>query len=197
MVKEVLYAENFGKVLLETIKLVVNPDYYDKGFRSALLEIAITACRQFHKNASSELGDDRITLMNIDHQTPRLLLMPLLEEIVKEHLRFTYAFSIGKYVSLGFFYGGKSLYGKPGEEGVIQAGLSYVDVEALLQNNNHTSFLALPEYWKVYHEMEKRGQNFALRSLQHDRYVELLDTLILEGRMIKSGSRPIQEVHNT
>jgi hypothetical protein len=42
--------------------------------------------------------------------------------------------------------------------------------------------------------MERRGDVSALQSLQHDRYVELLDTSISESRTIKNGSNPPEVV---
>ncbi|KAE8440548.1 hypothetical protein EG329_007254 [Mollisiaceae sp. DMI_Dod_QoI] len=194
VIKEVVCAKRFARIRSETILFIVNYKFHDKGFKNAVVEIVAAACRRFHGDSSVTVGGDRITLQGIESQTPRLLLMPLIEDVVKEHIRFTYASCIDRYVSLGFFCGGRTLYGKPGDESRVQTGLSYLDVEALLQNNKHISLLTLPEYWQVYHEMERHGNLLALRSLQHDRYVELLDTIISNTRKIKNGSNAIVEI---
>jgi len=194
VVKEVVYAENFGRIQSETILLVTNPTFHDKGFKKALRETVAAACRQFHGEGSVVAEKDIIILQDIESQTPRLLLMPLIQTIVKEHMRFTYASSIDRYVSLGFFGGSQELYGSPGDENFVKTGLSFLDVKALLKDNKHTSFLTLPEYWRVYHEMERNDNISALQSLQHDRYVELLDTLISQSKTIGNGSNSPEHV---
>lgn len=79
VVKEVVYAENFGRIRSETILLVTNPTFYDKGFKKALRETVAAACRRFHGEGSVVVEKDSITLQDIESQTPRLLLMPLIE----------------------------------------------------------------------------------------------------------------------
>lgn len=194
VVKEVTYSGGFEKVVLETILLVCNPAYHDKVFRDALSTVVTIACQRFHSVAAVTTSDGKIVIKDVLYQTPRLLLMPLLEGLVQEHLRFSFASSINKYVALGFYSGSHKVYGQPGGDAYVCTGLSYKDVKKLLQSSNQTTFLSLGDFWKVYSEMAVRGNRIAIHSLQHDQYVELLDTLILDGQTIKSGPNATVDV---
>lgn len=105
--------------------------------------------------------------------------MPLIEQIVREHLKFAYVTSIDRYIALGTYSGTESQYGNPGDVETVQGGLSYRDFENLLQSTN-TSFLSLAQYWYVDKKMTDSRNTLPLRSLQHGRYVELLNTTILD-----------------
>lgn len=122
MVKEVIYSSHFEKVQLETISLVCNPAYHDKGFKHALLTVVSRVCQQFHGSKAVIATHDREVIKNVLYQTPRLPLMPLLEDLVQEHLRLTFASSIGKFVAMGFYSGSDAGYGQPGEDTYIHTG---------------------------------------------------------------------------
>ncbi|KUJ24631.1 DHH phosphoesterase [Mollisia scopiformis] len=174
VVKEVVYAEDFSGVCLENISLVINPVFHDKGFKNALQKIVTVACQHFHGKECLFVEGDSITLKDIESQTPRLLLMPLIETIVNEHMRFRYAASINRYISLGFYSGSQEHYGSPGDEAIVKSGLSFFD--------------------KVYREMETGCDSSALKSLQHDRYVKLLDTFISGSNLVTHGTNAPQKV---
>jgi len=140
VVKEVVYAKDFTGLVSEKIILVLNPNFHDKGFKDALIHVVEAACKAFHGNDCVTTSNVKIILRGIQSQTPRLLLMPLIEEIVKEYFRFVYAFRIDKYISLGFLSEGHGLYGSPGEENVVHTGISYVDAKLMLQRSKKYLF---------------------------------------------------------
>ena len=114
--------------------------------------------------------------------------MPLIEDIVSEHLRFAYSPVIKKFVSMGFYSGQSSVYGPPGTEHNVCAGLSYLNVERLLFRSMQTSMLTLPAYWKVYQHFESCGLTYAMDSLRHPQFVELLDTIIFDNQRLIHAS---------
>lgn len=193
VVKEIVYSQDFSSIISKTIALVTNPSFHDKSFKACLLKTVATACRIFHGQAP-EIEGDLITMKNNPKQTPRLLLMPLIGSIVKEHMKFRYSCTIGRYISMRFYSGGNEPYGQPGEECIVKTGLSFLEVKALLKDKHKTSFLTLPEFWKVYHEMQARKDISALKSLESNHYIELLDTLIKNPNTLIHGSSPPQEL---
>ncbi|PVH71977.1 hypothetical protein DL98DRAFT_612654 [Cadophora sp. DSE1049] len=175
VIKEVVYAERFAKIRSETILFIVNSKFHDKGFKNAVIEIVAAACRRFHGDSSVTVGRDRITLQGIESQTPRLLLMPLIEDI---------AFLVEAGLSMGTRV----------MRVTFRLDYPISMSKPCYRKNKYISFLTLPEYWQLYHEMERHGDLLALRSLQHDRYVELLDTIISDTRRIKNDSNAIVEI---
>ena len=188
IVKEVLYRDDFVAVSAETISIVINPNYHDKGFKRSDLDITAMACRQFHGPEAVCLFDGGILVAEAKYQTPRLVLMPLIEDIVCEHLRFAYSPAIDKFVPMGFYSGQTSVYGLSGDERQVCAGLSYLTVFQLLLGSARTCILTLLEYWKVYQDFEALGLTYAVDSLRHPQFVELLDTIIPVNQLLVHGS---------
>ncbi|KAK6502687.1 hypothetical protein TWF506_003265 [Arthrobotrys conoides] len=178
IVKEIVYDPRFSTAERETFQLVFNDSFHDKGFRAAVRNVIKHACRAFHKVALLEPDNDTIVIMQPLTQMPRLLLMPLLEEIVKEHLRFTFSHKLNRYIACGFFSGKTVKYGEAGETENVHCQLSYIKVKDLLQSSNNTSFMSLPMYWKAYHEFKALRDRHSLASLRSKTYVEVLDTYI-------------------
>lgn len=181
IVKQVIYESNhhqFGTTLNEIISLYFNDNFYDKGFRSAVRKIVTTACQVFHGTAHVKEHGSSIIMTGVPSQTPRLLMMPLLEDLVREHRKFFYSPSIDKYVSCGFFSAAQGAYGLPSDNLHPTTCLSFDDVKSLLANQSNTSFLSLRQYWKVYHERDALRDTESLRSLRDKQFVELLDTVI-------------------
>ncbi|OAG41893.1 hypothetical protein AYO21_03896 [Fonsecaea monophora] len=188
IVKEVLYRDGFVAVKSETILIVSNPEYHDKGFTRSVLDVVALACRQFHGTEAVSLFDKGVLVAEAKYQTPRLLLMPLIEDIVTEHLRFAYSPALDKFMSIGFYSGQAKTYSIPGEDQIVFAGLSYTNVAQFLSDSVRMSILTLPEYWKVYQDFEARGLTYAITSLQCPRFVEVLDTLILDSHRLVHGA---------
>jgi inorganic pyrophosphatase/exopolyphosphatase len=191
-VKQVVYSKNFKEIVVEEITFAINPQFHDKGFKRVIFQVVCTACQRFHSNAQVFINEDTICVQRPKHQTPRLLLMPLIEQVVQEHLRFAYAPSLSLYVAMGFYNGGTTIYGEPGDEKFVRAELSYQDAKALLRSSS-VRMLDLAEYWIAYKEFVQRGHAYAVRSLENKQYVELLDTEFLNGRAIRSGLSPVEE----
>jgi hypothetical protein len=186
--KEVLYHKDFVAARAETILIVVNPNYHDKGFKAAFMDVIAKAWRQLHGPNAVRLVEEGVLVTGTNYQTPRLLLMPLVEDIVQEHLRFAYAPAINKFLSMGFYSGQSSAYGLLGDERHVCSGLSYLQVSRLLCGSARTSMLTLPEYWRVYQDFERLGLTYAVDSLRHPQYVELLDTVIPSSHRLIHGS---------
>lgn len=182
IVKQVICNNNnhdqFGTNLDETISLYFNENFYDKGFRSAVKKIVTTACEVFHSAGHVEAHGSSVIITDVPSQTPRLLLMPLLEDLVREHLKFFYSPAINKYVSCGFFSATQGAYGLPSDKLYPTTCISFDEVKRLLANQSNTSFLSLRQYWKVYHERTAMRDTESLRSLRDKQFVELLDTVI-------------------
>lgn len=193
VVKNIIYSEDFTSVVSETIVLATNPNFHDKGFNRNLIRAVAAACKAF-QHRDPEVKGDRVILRNNPMQVPRLLLMPLIETIVKEHMRFRYSDIIDRYVSMGFYNDTNEIYGESGEEEITRSGISYLDVKTLLEDKSSTSFLTLPDFWKVYHEMQDRNDILALNSLQDSRHIEILDTFIPSPNTIIHGSSPAQKI---
>ncbi|ORY09811.1 hypothetical protein BCR34DRAFT_540285 [Clohesyomyces aquaticus] len=192
VVKEIIYAQDFENVTSESLYLVFNSTYHDKGFRHTVREVVCAAYRRFHGKDVVSVSPDCIKVMHTPHQTPRLLLLPLIEQIVQEHLRFVFAACINKYISMGFYGGSNAVHGIPGDESTVKADLSFYEAKRILSSTKSTTMLTLAEFWMVYSEMDHRGYRFALKSLQDECYVELLDTEILDCRIIRT-SEGLQE----
>ena len=138
VVKETWYDIDFSMVITETILLVFNKRYYDKGFRRCVRATVRHACEIFHGADKVSSTDDVVTIKNVRNQTPRLLLMPLIEEIVNEHLRFVYSKALDRYVSCGFFTKSTDMSGDS-EEVPVCSQISFQEVKALLAGSSNTS----------------------------------------------------------
>jgi hypothetical protein len=194
VVKEIAYSGKFEIIRTEKIWFIFNSDFHDKGFRNAVSQTVYDACNRFHKHRWISKKAGMIEIGQPMHQTPRLLLQPLIEILVEEHLKFVYATSIGRYLAMGFYSGIEAVYGIPGEDMHICTSVSYNEVKAILENSE-VSMLSLPEYWAVYHELHHRGHTYALRSLADANYVELLATEIEDCQTIRSGSESTSVSH--
>ncbi|KAK6330807.1 hypothetical protein TWF718_003006 [Orbilia javanica] len=188
IVKEVVYNEKFSTVERETFHLVFNDSFYDKGFRAAVRNVIKCACRAFHEVTPLEPDINTIVIMHSLTQMPRLLIMPVIEEIVKEHLRFSFSHKLNRYVSCGFFSGKTSKYGEVGESEHVRCQLSYQKVKDLLQGSNNTSFMSLPMFWKAYHEFEALGDRHSLGSLRSKTFIEILDTYLTHLPSYEEGA---------
>jgi len=150
------------------------------------------SCQAFHGNEFVSSSESTVTIRGAQSQTPRLLLIPLIEKLVNEHLRFAYSKTIARYLSCGFFGGSGSMYSCSGESqsAVVKSNVSFEDTKVLLRASKNTSFLSLPEYWRVYAEF--KGPNSAIMtSLADKTFVELLDTTITNESKIKNGNDPV------
>ncbi|GAP92259.1 hypothetical protein SAMD00023353_7600010 [Rosellinia necatrix] len=175
VVKQVAYNPSFDGVARETIGLYFNEDFYDKGFRAAIQLAVQKACEAFHGIDHVVANGNQVDVTNVAHQTPRLLLGPLLESIVAEHLRFFYSDRIGMYISCGFYNHNTG----PNFSGADKptCAISFYDVQELLHGTS-TSFLSLQQYWELYEECTALGDAVMLKSLRDKKYVELLDTIV-------------------
>ncbi|KAK4631164.1 hypothetical protein CLAFUW4_03783 [Fulvia fulva] len=182
IVKQVLYGDDFRQVKQEVVKLFFNEFFHNKDFKRAVRHVILEACRSFHGDGKVVHNVDSIEVTRGGTQTPRLLLLPLVQRIVEEHLRFVYSHAIDRFVACGFFSGENADrdYGHPGSVLPVESNLSFQEVKSTMTSTTETSFLTLPEYWKVYREFEKRPE--VLKSLTDSRYVELLDTQIMNGQ---------------
>ena len=187
IVKQTVYDNEFTFVSSETISMIFNDRFHDKGFTTAVKTIIGEACKAFHGAKSVFTSDTVVTVKGVRYQTPRLLLMPLIEDVVKEHLRFVHSKKLGMYVSCGFFNRNAGMYAD-GREVEVCSQISFKDVKALLASSRNTSFMTLPQYWIAYEEFASRGHELALKSLRDNHYVELLDTVILHRADVKNGS---------
>ena len=187
IVKQTVYNDEFTFVLSETISMIFNDKFHDKGFTAAVKTIIGEACKAFHGAKLVFISDTVVAVKGVRHQTPRLLLMPLIEDVVKEHLRFVHSKTLGMYVSCGFFNRLTGMYADEREVEVCSQ-ISFKDVKALLASSCNTSFMTLPQYWIAYEEFASRRDEFALKSLRDKTYVELLDTVILNRADVKNGS---------
>ena len=137
----------------------------------------------------SRWKNDVVWMKNIETQTPRLLLMPLVENVIKEHLRFAYARTIDMYVSCGFFNGAGKVYAVGPGDLETRSGLTYLEVKDLLKSSKNTSFMTLPQYWRVYQEFRPRNDKISLTSRRDKTYVELLNTVIFDGSRIQNSTK--------
>ena len=187
IVKQTVYDSKYAFVSSETISMVFNDRFHDKGFKAAVNTVIGEACKAFHGAQSVLIRDTVVTVTGVKHQTPRLLLMPLVEDIVKEHLRFVHSKTLGRYVACGFFDRSAGMYADGGEPEVCSQ-ISFRDVQALLESSRNTSFMSLPQYWMAYQEFASQHDEFALKSLRDSHYVELLNTVILNKADVTNGS---------
>lgn len=174
VVKQVVYDNSFDNVLTETIYMLFNDDSHDKGFRNAVKRVIEEACGAFHGKNFVIAEGNLVTIRNAQTQTPRLLL----KDIVEEHLRFFYSKTVDKYISCGFFTKSTQKHASAPGKVYPQANISFHEVKALLKGSNNTSFLSLPQYWRVYKELKARNDVYSLKSMQDKTYVELLDTVL-------------------
>ncbi|KAK5993557.1 hypothetical protein PT974_06991 [Cladobotryum mycophilum] len=191
IVKQVIYGNEFRYVVKEQLSMYFNERFHDKGFKKAILDTVKQACEVMHgANRVSSKGY-KVEVTNVPHQTPRLLLAPLLEGIVREHLRFFWSKSIGMHVACGFFTEDQGEYGAADEEPSASTGVSFDEVKTLLQQGLETSFLSLPQYWQVYHECEELHDAITLKSLRDPKHIELFDTRILNRtEVINNDQQP-------
>lgn len=187
VVEQVVYDHQFSQIYIERISMVFDERSHDKGFRSAVMDIVSKACMLFHGEAHVSRESHSVLVKDVRMQTPRLLLMPLMEEIVKEHLKFAYSRAIDRYISCGFLCGSSEKYGFADETAEISR-LSFVEAKTALAKSSNTSFMSLPQYWKVYEEFNSRNDNFVVKSLRDKTHVELLDTIILNKSIVQNGA---------
>ena len=178
IVKQIVYDRELSSVLSETISIVFNDNFHDKGFKNTVKAVVGEACRAFHRVRFVLTEHTVVTVKGVRHQTPRLLLMPLIEDIVKKHLSFVYSKKIGMYVSCGFFNRSDGMYAN-GHEVEVCSQISLRNVKQLLANSNNALFMTLPQYWRAYEEFASRRDVVAIKSMREKKYVELLDTRIL------------------
>ncbi|KAF5649810.1 DHH phosphoesterase [Fusarium tjaetaba] len=191
VVKQVIFdGTMFDRLSTEKISMHFNDRFYDKGFRNAVKHVILSACAAFHGADNVTEDGFSVLVTNVPCQTPRLLLMPALEGIVKEHLRFFYSTTIGRFVSCGFYTDITAVYGRPGEETLPTTCMSFDHVKGLLSKQENTSFLSLKQFWYVYHERQGLGDTVSLDSMRNSQYVELLDTVIREGKAVSHGEEP-------
>ena len=186
VVKETWYDIDFSTVITETILLVFNKTHYDKGFRRCVRATVRHACEVFHGANKVSSTNNIITVNDVRNQTPRLLLMPLIEEIVNEQLRFVYSKALNRYISCGFFTKSTDMYGDSGKV-LVCSRISFQEVKALLADSYNTSFMTLPQFWQAYEEFKTGRNDSVIRSLQDDKYVELLDTTIVNQNEVRNG----------
>lgn len=190
IVKQVVYDDEFRSILQEKISVYFNKCFHDKGFKKAIMDTTRKACEALHGSDHVSATRYEIEIMNVPHQTPRLLLAPLLEILVREHLRFYFSKSLEMYVSCGFYTQEQGDYAQFDEKPDTKTGISFEDVKALLYRKTETSFMSLPQYWKVYQECESFKDTVTLRSLR-----ELLDTSIHRCSEVQNcDGRPIRPV---
>ncbi|KAL7944575.1 hypothetical protein V8C42DRAFT_353466 [Trichoderma barbatum] len=79
----------------ERITMHFNDAFHDKGFRRAITSIIKRACEAFHGIERVSVEGSQVNVVCVPNRTPRLLLAPLLEGIVSEHLKSFYSRSIG------------------------------------------------------------------------------------------------------
>ncbi|KAL9123910.1 MAG: hypothetical protein Q9217_006706 [Psora testacea] len=193
IVKQVLYNTDFSSVIFESIQLVFNDVYHDCGFQKCMRKLIQAACEAFHgANQVSSLLN-LTTIKGIKTQTPRLLLMPTIKDVVEEHLKFAYSERLGRYVACGFFTESPGRYGD-GEYLPVCLRLSYRDAKRLLLSSSNTSFMTLPQFWQVYEEFTNKHYCHAIRSLEDTKHVELLDTLIFDRTSVQHGDQLPSEV---
>ncbi|KAL7797735.1 hypothetical protein V8C43DRAFT_313887 [Trichoderma afarasin] len=176
VVKQVCYNSCFNSVREERITMHFNNAFHDKGFRRAITNTIQRACEAFHGIERVSVEGSQVNVRCVPNQTPRLLLAPLLEGIVSEHLKFVYSRSIGMYVACGFYNqrDGPSISPLTGSDRPT-CGLT------------NTSFMSLKQYWEVYQECVELHDTVMLKSLRNRNYVEFLDTVIRQGRWVMHG----------
>ncbi|CAH0036031.1 unnamed protein product [Clonostachys rhizophaga] len=190
VVKQIIYNTQFDRVVQEKISMFFNDRFHDKGFRSAILNIVKSARTAMHGYHHVSCKGNDVVITDVPHQTPRLLLAPLLEGIVREHLRFFRAKSIGMYVSCGFYTNEQGDYGQVNKEPSVKTGITFNEVKALLaEGSPETSLMTLPQYWKVYRECLELNDSVTLKSLQDSDHVELLDTVFYHCSSVKHGNQ--------
>ncbi|KAM7192132.1 DHH phosphoesterase [Rhypophila sp. PSN 637] len=200
VVKQVVYDPSFKRVVQEQLSMDFDPAVHDKGFKKAIMETATKACEAMHGKSKVCCKGTEVKITDVPHQTPRLLLAPLLAGIVKEHLRFFKSKVLGgMYVSCGFYTDQRGEYDTtPDETPAIKTGICYEDVKSLLAGHKEVSFMSLPQYWAVYHERACLNDAYALKSLRDSNYVELLDTQIHGcGASVQHGSDRGKTTHPT
>lgn len=134
VVKQVLYNNaQLEGALTEHISLHFNDDFYDKGFRSAALTVIRAACEAFHGPSHVSVDGLSVIVVDVPTQTPRLLLMPTLEVIVREHLKFFYSPAIGRYVSCGFFCKDAGVYGDAEDTSQPRPPTTYLSYDEVKQ----------------------------------------------------------------
>jgi len=178
VVKQVVYDSDFRHVVQEQLSMYFNNEFHDKGFKKAIMDAVTKACEAMHGKMKVSCKKFEVRITDVPHQTPRLLLAPILEGIVKEHLRFFRSKSIGMYVSCGFFSEQEGDYGTATEEPTVKTRICFNDVKALLHGRSDISFMTLLQYWQVFRECTELNDAFVLKSLRDSKYVELLDTEI-------------------
>lgn len=178
VLKQVLYDSQFQSVLEESITMYFNDNFYDKGFRDAIMHVTRAACEAFHGARHVTSNKNQIKVSGVPHQTPRLLLAPLLEGIVAEHLRFFHSKAVGMYVACGFYTDVEGDYSSTTTNPPPTTRVSFDNAKTLLSGKVSTSWLTLPQYWQVYRECEALGDMITLKSLRDPKYVELLNTVI-------------------
>ncbi|KAL7930848.1 hypothetical protein V8C35DRAFT_324056 [Trichoderma chlorosporum] len=188
VVKQVCYDSCFKSVLEERITMHFNDSFHDKGFRRAITSTIQRACEAFHGIERVSVEGSQVNVLCVPSQTPRLLLAPLLEGIVSEHLKFFYSQSIGMYVACGFYnqqdgpsVSPSSVSDRP------TCGLTFENIKNRLAGQRNTSFMSLKQYWQVYQECVELHDTVMLKSLRDRNFVELLDTVIRQGRWVTHG----------
>lgn len=188
VVKQVCYNSCFNSVREERITMQFNNAFHDKGFRRAITSTIQRACEAFHGIQRVSVEGSQVNVRFVPNQTPRLLLAPLLEGIVSEHLKFVYSRSIGMYVACGFYNqrDGPSSSPLTGSDRPT-CGLTFENIKSRLAGQRNTSFLSLKQYWELYQECVELHDTIMLKSLRNRNYVEFLDTVIRKGRWVMHG----------
>ena len=117
--------------------------------------------------------------------------MPLIEEVVGEHLKFADSKRLNRFVACGYYSGSTERYGLAGRAAEISR-LSFRETRLLLSRSRNVDFMSLPQYWMVLDEFGSLNNDHIIKSLRDDENVELLDTIVYNSNRIENnGSQAI------
>ncbi|MBO4899172.1 MAG: hypothetical protein J5509_02675 [Lachnospiraceae bacterium] len=176
--KIVEYDKNDLSVLREDLYYVFDEDT-GKIVREKTVELLTKIIRLCFGNARVDVYDDHIEITGSGRQISRKKIAPAVEILLKKTSEYVYCKSISKWVSRSFLKMNDAIRKLPDSYDTDKAGricnISYREAVELCDRLG-IGMLALPEYWKVYYEMEERKDAMMQASLTDPDFIEFIGT---------------------
>lgn len=186
LLKLAYYCDGAGEVEAEKLICVFRPGV-EKEKKSAVLSLLKTEILHVFPHATLECMEESIAIKNVGKQISRKAIAPLMEQLVTALEKYCYVPFLDKYVCRDFLKLSdlsedisKGLHAD--SKGRV-CEITFDEVKDLLDVAGLET-LSLKEYWQVLDFAVSTGDVSLYESMMSAEFLEYLDTLCLDGRLI-------------